>query len=121
MLKTKVAVIGASTDPSRYSFLCIKRLVERGFQVEAIGKSNGSVKGIQIQNGKPHLNNIHTVTIYISPENQKDMQEYILSLNPKRIIFNPGSENTSFAKTAINNKIEVTEKCTLVMLSIGNF
>lgn len=120
-MKNKVVVIGASENPSRYSYICITRLVEKNYPVVAIGKRAGTVAGVAIVMGKPEIANVHTVTIYLSLQNQASMEDYILSLSPKRIIFNPGAENRSFAERAERLGIATEEACTIVMLTIGAF
>ena len=117
----KVLVIGASTKPDRYSYKAIKMLQRGNYQVVAIGIKNEMLGEIEIQIGKPNLDNIHTVTMYLGPQNQQDIQEYILSLKPKRVVFNPGTENPDFEKMLENAGIEVVEHCTLVMLNQGIF
>jgi hypothetical protein len=117
----KTLVLGASENPSRYSNLAIKSLVSRHHPVVAIGKRQGEVDGVPIQTDHPELTDIDTVTLYLSPENQQDYIPYILSLKPKRIIFNPGAENPELAKLAKEQQIYPQEACTLVLLSTGQY
>lgn len=117
----KTLVIGASTNPSRYSYLAINKLRDHDIPVEAVGLREGKVKDVNIQTGQPPLNDIHTVTLYLSEQNQKAYEQYILDLQPKRIIFNPGAENYSLASAAEKAGIEVLDACTLVMLSTRQF
>ncbi len=117
----KTLVIGASTNPSRFSYLAIKKLVAHKIDVVAIGNREGDVNGVQITQTRPLLNDIHTVTMYLNPKNQADFIDYILSLKPKRIIFNPGSENADLLKPARALGIEVIFDCTLVMLNNGSY
>lgn len=117
----KTLVIGASTNPSRYSYLAINKLRSNGHPVVALGLKEGQVLDVNIQTGQPALDQIDTVTLYLSEQNQQNYEEYILSLNPKRIIFNPGAENPSFAAKAHQKGIEVLEACTLVMLATHQF
>lgn len=114
-------VFGASVNPDRYSYKAVIALINQGVPVFAVGKKEGEISGVKIKTGKPILENIHTVTVYVGPQNQQDVIEYILSLHPKRIIFNPGAENPLFLKAAALSGIEVLEACTLTMLSVGNF
>ncbi|MBN2616287.1 MAG: CoA-binding protein [Bacteroidales bacterium] len=114
-------VIGASEKPERFSNKAIRKLVSYGHPVEAIGLRNGDVSGISIQTGFPHLENIHTVTMYVGPARQLQYYSYLLGLNPKRIIFNPGTENSEFMQKAEKQGIEVVPDCTLVMLDSGSF
>ena len=113
--------MGASENPTRYSFLAIKSLLTHNHSVTAIGKKGGNVHGIRIDTDKPQFTDVDTVTLYLNPSHQKQFYDYLLSLNPKRIIFNPGSENNEFASLAKNNGIQVMEACTLVLLATGQF
>lgn len=117
----KTLVIGASTNPERYSFKAIQALLANGHEVIALSNRNGSVSGIDFQTEKKPFNNIHTVTLYINPVLQKDFQEYIVSLGPQRVIFNPGTENPAFEELLTKNGIEPIEACTLVMLATRQF
>lgn len=118
--KTTV-ILGASDNPNRYSYLALNRLKKHGHPVVAIGKKDGVVSGIPIQKGTPHVENVGTITLYLNPERQKMYYDYIVSLNPQRIIFNPGTENDELAVLAEKNGIRTMEACTLVMLSTGQF
>ncbi len=119
----KTVVIGASPEPSRYSYLASHMLDEAGFEFVPVGIKDGKILGKTILNikDKPHIPDVHTITMYINPENQKEWYEYFLSLHPERIIFNPGSENPELARLARDHGIEVEIACNLVMLSIGQF
>lgn len=112
-------VLGASTNPQRVAFQAIHRLVNHGHQVSAVGVREGEVAGIPIQHGQPELEDVHTVTLYLNPQRQEQYYDYILSLKPKRIIFNPGTENIELAHLATAADIETEMACTLVMLSTG--
>jgi predicted CoA-binding protein len=101
--------------------MAIKKLLSHGHEVKAIGLRNGEVDGVEIEKGKPNFKDIHTILMYINPENQKEYYGYILSLKPKRIIFNPGAENPELEKLAEQNGIVPIEACSLVMLSTGQF
>jgi predicted CoA-binding protein len=114
-------VIGASTHPERYSNKAIHKLSQYGHPVVAIGKNSGIVGEITIHTGFPSLENIHTVTLYINPTIQPSYYDYILSLHPKRVIFNPGTENADFYDLLAQNNIEAIEACTLVMLQTRQF
>ena len=117
----KTLVIGASENPVRYSFLAINELRAKGHEVEALGIKAGKVNDVTIHTEKKPIPNLHTVTLYINPAHQKEYYEYILSLNPKRIIFNPGAENSEFLSLAASKGIETKEACTLVMLHTHQF
>jgi predicted CoA-binding protein len=114
-------VLGASTKPHRYSFKAIERLRSYGHPVSAISRKEGRVVDVDFQIGEPKLEDVHTVTIYIAERHQAEEIDYILSLAPKRIIFNPGAENSAFYAQAKKEGIEVLEACTLVLLSTGQF
>ncbi len=114
-------IIGASTDASRYSFMAANRLLNNNHEIEMIGKATGEIREHQIQTGKPHFEAIDTVTLYLNPTRQAEYYDYILNLKPRRVIFNPGTENPEFEAILSKNNIEPIEACTLVMLSIGNY
>jgi len=117
----KTLVVGASPNPDRYSYRAVEMLSGFGHPVEAIGLRSGFIGDIPIQKGQPLLSEIHTVTIYLSPENQINVYDYILNLQPKRIILNPGTENGEFMQMAGQKNIEVEVACTLVLLSTNQF
>ena len=117
----KTVVIGASGNPERYSYRAAVSLSKYGEEVVAIGIKEGMILNIPITKEKKPIENVDTVTMYVGAQNQPGWYDYILSLKPKRIIFNPGAENEEFAQMATKNGIEVMEACTLVMLSIGNY
>lgn len=119
--KKKTLVLGASDNPSRYSYLAIQRLKNHGHPVVAIGRKKTAVNDVTIDTEKKEMNDIDTVTLYLNPMNQKQYYDYILSLKPKRIIFNPGAENDELADLARKNNIQPIEACTLVMLSTGKY
>src|SRR5215212_4471375 len=98
MEKKKTLVLGASDNPARYSYLAIQRLRNHEHPVVAIGKKNTQVGDVAIANDKKPFDNINTVTFYLNPFHQKEYYDYILSLKPKRIIFNPGAENDELEK-----------------------
>ena len=121
MEKKKTLVLGASQNPARYSYLAINRLKNNQHPVVAIGKRKGMVDGIPIETEKIKLNDIDTVTLYLNPDHQKEYYDYIISLHPNRIIFNPGTENDELAHLAVKNNIKPVEACTLVMISTGQY
>ena len=117
----KTLVLGASDNPSRYSYLAVNRLRSHGHPVVAIGKKNAMVADVPIEKQKKDWNDVDTVTLYLNPTHQQQYYDYILSLKPKRIIFNPGAENDELADLAIKNGITPVEACTLVMLSTNQY
>lgn len=114
-------VIGASENPQRYANMAIRALLKNGKSVVAIGNKNGDVEGVTIHKGWTDFQNIDTVTLYINPRIQREYYDYILSLHPKRIIFNPGTENPELIDIAQKNGIETIEACTLVLLSLKQY
>ncbi len=117
----KTLVIGASTNPERYSFKAINSLLNHNHSVVAIGQKIGEVSGVKIQTKQIPLKNIDTVTLYINAKNQRDYYNYILQLQPKRVIFNPGTENPEFYQLLKSNNIEVEVACTLVLLATNQY
>ena len=121
MSSKNTLVLGASKNPQRYSYLAMHKLKAYGHPVMAIGKREGSVNNIEIVTGTPPFKDVDTVTLYLNPINQKPYYDYIISLNPKRIIFNPGTENDELVSLAREKGIEVLDACTLVMLSTNQY
>lgn len=119
----KTLVVGATANSSRYAFLAARMLNEYGHEFVPIGIKKETVLGKEILNlrEKPPIDNIDTITLYIGPQNQPEWYDYLLSLKPKRIIFNPGTENEEFEKMAEAKNVEVVEGCTLVMLRSNQF
>jgi len=117
----KTVVLGATDNPSRYSYLAVDRLRAHNHPVVAIGRKEGKVGDVEITTEHPALNDVDTVTLYLNAKNQEQLYDYILSLHPKRIIFNPGAENETLEKLAKDNGIQPLEACTLVMLSTGQY
>lgn len=120
-LNKKTVVIGASPNPDRYGFIATERLANQGIETIPVGIKKGEIAGLPIVNSRPDEKGVHTVTLYLNPKNQEDWYEYILSLHPKRIIFNPGTENPVFASEANKAGIETIEACTLVLLSTNQY
>lgn len=121
MESKKTLVLGASPNPARYSYLAVNRLSRYNQPVVAIGKRKGKVGDVEIDTERAPLADIDTITLYLNPQNQKQYYDYIISLKPKRIIFNPGTENPELYKLARENNIQVLEACTLVMLGTGQY
>ncbi|TDT37930.1 hypothetical protein CLV90_3762 [Maribacter spongiicola] len=117
----KTLVFGASLKPNRYSNLAIHRLVDSGVETLAYGLREGEVSGVTISNNLDKISDIHTITLYINPKRQEEYYNNIISLAPKRVIFNPGTENPEFYKLLENNDIEVDVACTLVLLGTGQY
>src|SRR5436190_22400591 len=120
-MKKITAIVGASPNPDRYSYRATINLKRKGHPVFPVGIHAGEIDGEKILLDKPQIENIDTVTLYVGPQNQKYWIDYILGLKPKRIIFNPGTENEVIISAAQKQGIECIEGCNLVMLSIGNY
>ena len=120
-MKNVTLVIGASTNPNRYSNIAIKRLVDKELQVVALGLRKGKVFNVIIDDEKKDYKNIDTVTLYLNPKRQEGYYNYIISLQPRRVIFNPGTENKEFEKLLTENNIESEVACTLVLLSTNQY
>jgi uncharacterized protein len=119
-MEKRTLVLGASLNPERYSNKAIKSLMRHNIPYFAIGRRDAHENNIIISSGKPEdVGYIHTVILYMNAANQREYYNYILSLNPERIIFNPGAENSEFASIASTAGIEVVEACTLVLLCTG--
>ena len=117
----KTLIIGASSNPERYSYLAAEKLLKYGHEIELIGSRAEVIFGRTIDIEKKDFDNIDTVTMYISEKFQPEYYEYIISLNPRRVIFNPGTENVEFEKLLIGNDIKVEEACTLMLLRSGQY
>ncbi|MBC8081773.1 MAG: CoA-binding protein [Hymenobacter sp.] len=117
----KTLVLGASDNPARYSFRAVHQLQNHGHEVIPVGIRKGQVAGLDIHTDRPATAAVDTVTLYVGPQNQPAWYDYILDLHPKRIIFNPGTENPELARMAQAQGIETEEACTLVLLSVGQY
>lgn len=121
MNKPTTLVIGASENPDRYSNMAIKMLRKYDYPVKAIGLREGKVADVEIKKPGFMFENIDTVTLYVGPQNQPAYYDYILNLKPRRVIFNPGTENPAFEQALNIAGIETEEACTLVLLSTGAY
>ncbi|PHN05341.1 CoA-binding protein [Flavilitoribacter nigricans] len=117
----KTVVLGATNNPSRYAYRAVEMLLDHGIEPVPVGIRRGSIEGIDILNDRPDLEDVHTVTLYLNPERQREYYDYIMAMNPKRIIFNPGTVNPELMNMAREKGIEVEVGCTLVMLSVGSY
>jgi hypothetical protein len=119
----KTVIIGATTNQGRYAYLAARMLKEYNHDIVPVGIKDGAVFGHEILDifSKPKIDNVDTVTMYIGPHRQPEHIDYILGLKPKRIIFNPGTENDEFIRRAEAEGIEALEACTLVMLRSRQF
>jgi len=114
-------IIGASINRDRYSYRVIKKLIQKNHQVFAIGKKKGNISDVIIHPTLNFFDDIHTVSLYISSKNQKKYYDYVFKINPKRVIFNPGTENFDFANFLSDNSIKWENSCTLVLLSTNQY
>jgi uncharacterized protein len=121
MQNKKTLVLGASAKPEKYAFKAITMLVEKGHSVLAIGQNTGEVAGIKIYTKAIPLSKVNTVTLYLNALRQRDYYNYILEAKPKRVIFNPGTENPEFYQLLELNKIKVEVACTLVLLATNQY
>ncbi len=117
----KTVVLGATPNPSRFAYAATRRLKNYGVPTVPVGNRQGEIDGIKIEQGSPEIDNVHTITLYLNPKNQEPYYDYILGLQPKRIIFNPGTENPELMRRARAQGIDVEINCTLVMLSVGAY
>lgn len=119
----KTVIIGASPNPERYSFQAATLLKKHGHEFVPVSIKRGEVLGQSILDirTKPVVDGVHTITLYIRAELQEPYYDYLISLKPKRIIFNPGTENHEFIQLIEENSIEAVEACTLVMLRTGQY
>ncbi len=117
----KTVILGASTNPERYSYKATHRLMSHGHDVALVGIKKGAVNGETIQHGEPEVKDVHTVTLYVNPKRQEQYYNYILSLKPERIIYNPGTENPELMKLAKDAGIHNEVACTLVMLASNTY
>lgn len=120
-MSKKTLVLGASPNPNRFSYKAVNRLHNYNHEVIALGIKKGEINGVKIHTELKDFENIHTVTLYLNPMRQKEYYNYILSLHPKRIIFNPGTNNEELSELAEENGIETVNMCTLVLLSTNNY
>lgn len=121
MKNKKTLVLGATTKPDRYAFRAINMLVEKGHTVLAIGQNQGEVAGVKIYTKAIPVKNIDTITLYLNPKNQRDYYNYIVEAQPKRVVFNPGTENPELYQLLELNNIKVDVACTLVLLATNQY
>ncbi|WP_458627350.1 CoA-binding protein [Winogradskyella sp. PC D3.3] len=120
-MNKRTLVIGASLKPERYSNIAIKRLRSYNHEVKAFGLKSGTVEDVSIDTELMPYKHIDTVTLYLNPQRQKPYYDYIIGLHPKRVIFNPGTENPEFYNLLKQQHIMYEEACTLVLLSTGQY
>jgi predicted CoA-binding protein len=116
-----IVVLGASPNPERFSYQAVKRLVKYNYQVVAIGKRIGYIENVPIVTSQPALTDVHTVLMYLASYHQGEIFDYVLSMHPKRVVFNPRTESPEFAELLESYDIEIVHDCSLVMLATGRF
>ena len=117
----KTLIIGATPNPTRYAYRAAQMLKSKGHDIVNVGIKKGEVAGVAIEKPEVIHEDIHTITLYIGPDLQDQYHDYILNTNPKRVIFNPGTENDKLEVLLKENGIEPVEACTLVLLSTGQY
>ena len=121
MVDYKTLVIGASVNPYRYSHKVVLKLLDSDIEVIPMGINQGNIADLVIVRPFEKQKNIHTVSIYIKPEVQKEYYKYIINLQPKRVLFNPGTENPTFSKILQKHNIYWENSCSLVLLSTNQY
>ena len=121
MADKKTLILGATPNPGRYAYLAANRLKAKGHSIINIGIKKGEVAGVAIENPGQIYADVDTITLYVGPQNQPELYQYILDTHPKRIIFNPGAENPELENLATKQGIETLEACTLVLLATGQY
>lgn len=117
----RTLIIGASNNPERYAYKAAERLLNHGHEIELLGLRGVEIFNRTIDTEKKQYQGIDTVTLYVGPKNQPEYYDYVLSLKPKRVIFNPGTENEEFEEVLTNHGIIAEEACTLVLLGTGQY
>lgn len=117
----KTLVFGTSLKIDRYSNLAVNRLLDHNIDTEAFGLKAGKIRRVLIRTKLHDFRNIHTITLYIGAKRQPEYYEYFLKVNPKRVIFNPGTENVELYKMLKDNDIEIEIACTLVLLATNQY
>ena len=117
----KTLILGATNNSGRYAYLAANKLKSHGHDIVNVGIKTGEVAGVKIERAGEIFADVDTITLYISAQKQKEYYNYIVDTKPKRIIFNPGTDNPELEKLAAHNNIETLHACTLVLLSIGQY
>ena len=120
-MSKKTVVLGASHKPHRYSNMAVNSLRQHDIEAVAVGRRARQVGDWEILEGKPAVEDVDTVTLYLNSYNQKEFYDYILDLEPRRVIFNPGAENVEFETLLEEKGVEVDRACTLVMLRSSQY
>ncbi len=117
----RTLILGASTNPARYAYLVANKLVRKGYPIVNIGRKVGKVAGVEIEEMATPYDDIDTITLYVGPQNQASYYDYIINTKPRRVIFNPGTENEVLRAKLSAAGIQSLEACTLVMLNTGQY
>lgn len=119
----KTVILGATPNPQRYDYLAAERLHQHNIPFVPVGIKKGSLFGEEILDlrKEPVIKDVDTVTLYVGPKNQSEWEDYIIQLQPQRVIFNPGTENAPFMERLASEDINVEAACTLVLLSTGTY
>ena len=117
----KTLIIGASTNPERYAYKAANMLVAHKHEIVLVGLREGELLGEKIHTDKPIFDDIDTITLYVSAKNQPEWYDYVLQTKPKRLIFNPNTENEELKALAEANNIQTEYACTLVLLASGQY
>jgi len=120
-MNKKTLIIGATPNADRYAYMAAQMLTSKGHDIVNVGIKKGVVAGVEIEPPARIHEDIDTVTLYIGPQVQKDYYDYILKTKPKRVVFNPGTENFELESMVRENGIEAVRACTLVLLSTGQY
>lgn len=116
-MRDKTLIIGASSNPERYSYKAAEKLLANNHEIYMIGNREDTLFEREVLKQQVAYTDVDTVTMYVSPQNQTNYFDYITTLNPRRVIFNPGTENAKLAKHLEAKGIETEEACTLVLLA----
>jgi len=120
-MNKKTLILGATPNEGRYAYIAANKLVKYGHPIVNVGIKAGEVAGVPIEKPETIHNDIDTITLYVGPQHQEELYDYILNTHPKRIIFNPGTENSELRRMANEKGIETEYACTLVLLSVGQY
>lgn len=120
-ISKRTVVLGASPNPARYSHMAVEKLNNYGHEVIPFGLRKGEIDGISIRTDLEYIKDVDTISLYVGPQNQKSYYDFILELNPERVILNPGTYNPELIELLNEKGIESVEACTLVMLSAKTY
>lgn len=120
-MKSTTLVFGASVKPDRYSHMAVAKLRNYKHDVVAFGMSSGEVSGVEIDTELITYKDVDTITLYMNPKRQKTYYNYLIGLKPRRVLFNPGTENPEFYAELRKHNITYEEACTLVLLSTNQY